>query len=204
MSVAENKVVQVRYTLRDTAGKILDASGEEPLEYLHGHRNIIPGLEKNLTGLAPGAKTQVKVPPEEAYGPYRPELKFSIGLDRFGEDKPEAGQMAQMTAEDGGMAMATVLEVTETTVTLDANHPLAGQELHFEVEIAGIRDASEEELAHGHPHGPGGHHHGHDHDHDHAHGEHCHHGHDHSHEHGHDHGHQHGEHCHHGHEHHKH
>lgn len=157
--ITADKVVALQYTLRDREGNVLDASNGQPLEYLHGHNNIIPGLEKVLTGLNIGDKTQATVPPEEGYGVYRPDLQFAIGLEQFGEQQPQPGMMVQLSSEEGDTIAARIVGVENQQVLLDANHPLAGQDLHFEVEVTEIREASQEELAHGHPHGPHGHHH---------------------------------------------
>jgi FKBP-type peptidyl-prolyl cis-trans isomerase SlyD len=156
--ITKDMVVSMNYTLKDESGNVLDASNGQPLEYLQGHNNIIPGLEKELSGLNVGDKKQVKVTPEEGYGQYDPGLKFTIGLDQFQGQQPQPGMMVQMESEEGVM-MAKIVGIEEQKVVLDANHPLAGQPLFFDVEIAGVRPASSEEIAHGHPHGPHGHHH---------------------------------------------
>jgi FKBP-type peptidyl-prolyl cis-trans isomerase SlyD len=128
------------------------------LKYLQGHDNIIPGLERELAGLKAGDKKKVVVPATDAYGVHNPELIFSLPRTQFGGETPDAGMVVQMQSEEGVM-MATVVEVSDEQIMLDANHPLAGQELHFDVEIVDVRPATQEELSHGHPHGPGGHHH---------------------------------------------
>lgn len=156
--ITSGKVVAMNYTLTDGAGKVLDASEGEPLEYLQGYQNIIPGLEKELEGLKPGDKKQVVVQPTEGYGERNPDLQFALPLGQFGGQQPEAGMMVQLQSEEGVM-MATVLKTEGEQVVMDANHPLAGQTLHFDVEIVSVRGASEEEMSHGHPHGPNGHHH---------------------------------------------
>ncbi len=157
--IKENSVVTMSYTLRDDAGNVLDQSNGQPFEFLQGHGNIIPGLEKQLMGLNVGDKRNVQVQAEEAYGVYNPELRFSMNAEQFGETKPEPGMMVQFGAPEGGSFMASVIGTEDNLVILDANHPLAGKTLHFDVEIQNIREASAEELQHGHPHGPHGHHH---------------------------------------------
>ncbi len=159
--ITDDKVVSFNYTLRDDKGEELENSGAEPLQYLHGHQNIIPGLEKALSGLAVGDKKTVTVPPEEGYGEYNPSLKFSTEVEKFGEDVPPVGAMVQIHAQDDQVVLAQVAELKDKEVVLDANPPLAGKTLCFEVEITEIRGASEEELAHHHPHGPDGHGHHH-------------------------------------------
>lgn len=156
--VAPNTVVKMNYTLTDATGNVLDASQGEPMEYLQGHQNIIPGLENALSGLKAGDKKQVTVQPEQGYGIHNPELIFGLPLAQFGGEAPQAGMVVQLQSEEGVM-MATIVKQEGEEVILDANHPLAGQVLNFDVEIVGIREASQEELSHGHPHGPHGHHH---------------------------------------------
>ena len=157
-TVAADMVVSMNYVLTDTDGKVLDESKGEPLQYLQGHSNIIPGLEKELVGLAPGDKKKVVVQPNEGYGELNPELRFALPRDQFGGQDVEAGMMVTLQSPEG-MLNARVMEVGEAEIGMDANHPLAGQVLTFEVEITDIRPASDEEKQHGHPHGPGGHHH---------------------------------------------
>lgn len=166
--VSKDKVVAMNYTLKDDEGNVLDASDGEPLEFLQGHGNIIPGLESALSGLNVGDKKHVEVAPKEGYGEYDPELEIALGRDQFRGDVPPEGAMVELQSEDGDVLFGRVAKVTPSEVLLDANHPLAGKKLHFDVEITAIRDASAEELSHGHPHGPDGHHH-HEHDHDHGH-----------------------------------
>lgn len=156
--VSPDKVIKMNYTLTDATGNVLDSSQEEPMEYLQGHQNIIPGLENALEGLKPGDKKQVTVQPEDGYGNHNPELIFGLPLTQFGEEAPQPGMVVQLQSEEGVM-MATIVKQEGDQIILDANHPLAGQVLNFDVEILGIREASPEELTHGHPHGPHGHHH---------------------------------------------
>ncbi len=160
MSDSQARVVSIHYTLTNDQGDVLDSSiGSDPLNYLEGAQNIIPGLENALKPLAQGDKTKVSVEPGEAYGEHSPELVQEVPLEAFqGVEKVEAGMQFHAQTESGPRVIV-VKEVSEGTATIDANHPLAGQTLHFEVEIIEIRDATSEELEHGHVHGPGGHHH---------------------------------------------
>lgn len=160
MQIAQNSVVAFHYTLTNDAGEVLDSSeGREPLTYLHGAGNIIPGLEKQLEGRTPGDKLQAKVAPEEGYGEVQPQLVQEVPRDAFqGVDSVEPGMQFQAQTQ-GGPLMVTVTQVEGDTVTVDGNHPLAGQSLNFDVEIAEVREASEEEVEHGHVHGEGGHEH---------------------------------------------
>lgn len=160
MSNAQVRVVSIHYTLTNDQGEVIDSSeGNDPLDYLEGAHNIIPGLEKALKAMAAGDKTKVSIPPEDAYGMHDADLVQQVPLEAFqGVDKVEAGMQFQANTESGPR-MIVVTAVSEELATVDANHPLAGQTLHFDVEIVDVRDASDEELSHGHVHGPGGHHH---------------------------------------------
>ena len=160
MSISQDQVVSIHYTLRDDAGEIIDRSADgEPLTYLHGHGNLIPGLERELTGRKPGDRLQVKIAPAEAYGEYDKELVQRVPRRALkGIASLRVGMRLQAQAPGGSRAV-TVTQIVGDMVTLDGNHPLAGKNLNFEVEVAGVRAATEEELAHGHVHGPGGHHH---------------------------------------------
>lgn len=156
--IKKDQVVSMTYTLTDGKGTVLDQSGDEPLEYLHGHGNIIPGLEKALDGMQVGDKKKVDVPAAQGYGAYDPELRFEVERSAFGKQAPEPGMTVQL--QGGGRQMiARVLQVGDEKVLLDANHPMAGQDLSFDVEITGTRAATAEEISHGHVHGPHGHHH---------------------------------------------
>lgn len=160
MQIAQNTVVAFHYTLTNEAGEVLDSSeGREPLTYLHGAGNIIPGLEKQLEGRTAGDKLQANVSPEEGYGEIQPQLIQEVSRESFqGVDSIEPGMQFQAQT-DGGPLMVTITEVQGDMVTVDGNHPLAGQPLNFDVEIAEVREASQEEIEHGHVHGEGGHQH---------------------------------------------
>jgi FKBP-type peptidyl-prolyl cis-trans isomerase SlyD len=160
MQVTQDAVVAIHYTLTDDAGATLDASGEgEPLAYLHGNGNLIPGLERALEGKRAGDKLSVSVPAADAYGEIDPELVQDVPRDAFrGIDDIEVGMQFQAQSNHGPRSVV-VTKVSPETITVDGNHPLAGQNLNFDVEIADVRAATEEELEHGHVHGPGGHHH---------------------------------------------
>ena len=158
-AIANNHVVSFHYTLTNAEGETLDQSQGEPLAYLHGASNIIPGLEKALTGKTVGEKFKITIPAVEAYGEYNPELVQEVPAQMFqGVDNIQAGMQFQAQTDDG-VQIVTVKAVEGDNIVVDANFPLAGQDLTFDVEITEIRDASEEELEHGHVHGAGGHHH---------------------------------------------
>ncbi len=153
--IKENSVVSMTYVLKDENRIILDASIGRPFVLLQGHKNIIPGLEKQLVGLKEGDKKNLVVSPDEGYGQYDPNLRMTIPRQQFGEQTPDRGRQVQLQSPNGQPFVATIVDVKDDQVFLDANHPLAGKTLHFEVDILEIRDATEEEIAHGHPHMPG-------------------------------------------------
>lgn len=154
MNIATDRVVAFHYTLNDDAGNELDSSkGKEPLAYLHGHNGIIPGLERELEGKAAGDAMKVTVQPAEAYGEKNPELVQAVPREAFqGVEDIEVGMQFQAQGSEGQVQMVVVREVNDENVTVDANHPLAGQVLHFDVSVEEVREATEEELAHGHVH----------------------------------------------------
>jgi FKBP-type peptidyl-prolyl cis-trans isomerase SlyD len=157
MIISKNLVVSFDYTLTDESKQVLDSSsGSGPLSYLHGHENIIPGLEKALEGKSEGDSLTVTVPAAEAYGVRDERLVANIPLDQF-EDATsvEAGMQFQAETPDGDQ-IVTVTKVANGMATIDANHPLAGMDLTFEAKIVSIREATAEELEHGHPHQEGG------------------------------------------------
>jgi FKBP-type peptidyl-prolyl cis-trans isomerase 2 len=152
--VEKDLVVSMDYTLT-VDGEIVDSSeGDDPIEFIVGQGNIIPGLEKELYGMKVGEKKSVFVPSDEGYGIYDPEALMSISRTEFPEDIPmELGTEITVQGEDGEVTMAVIESFDEETVTLNGNHPLAGKDLNFEVEIKGIRQPTAEELEHGHVHG---------------------------------------------------
>jgi FKBP-type peptidyl-prolyl cis-trans isomerase SlyD len=160
MQIAERHVAYFHYTLTNDAGETLDSSaGGEPLVYLHGSGNIVAGLEKALAGKKAGDKLKVDVSPEEGYGPRIEALVQVVPKSAFegvGDLKP--GMQFQAESNMGPVSVV-VTEITGDNVTVDGNHPLAGETLHFAVEITEVREATTEEVLHGHVHGAGGHHH---------------------------------------------
>lgn len=161
MQIGSQKAVAIAYTLKDDEGKVLDSSeGHEPLTYLHGGDNLVAGLEKALEGKAAGDKLQVKLTPEEAYGSRDEALIRKVPLRKLqadGKTKVGVGGRYRVNTPEGPRSVL-VTAVQGDYVTVDANHPLAGMTLHFDVEVISVRDATPEELTHGHVHGPGGHH----------------------------------------------
>jgi FKBP-type peptidyl-prolyl cis-trans isomerase SlyD len=160
MTIADESVVSFHFTLKDDKGEVLETStGSEPLTYLHGFGNIVPGLEAALEGKSQGDRFQVTLPPEQAYGRRDDKLIQRIPKNQFPDpDKLTVGMQFQINGPDGAMILS-VIEVTDSDVVVDGNPELAGQTLHFDIEVTDVRAASAEELEHGHVHGPGGHHH---------------------------------------------
>ncbi len=152
----------MHYTLKDNSGETLDSSeGREPLAFIHGIGNIIVGLEEQLEGKAAGDKVKATVSPEKGYGLRSDENVHIVPLSSFqadGDEQLTEGMQVRVETSQG-VSIADVTKIDGEEVTLDLNHPLAGETLHFEVEIVDVRDATKDELDHGHAHGPGGHHH---------------------------------------------
>jgi FKBP-type peptidyl-prolyl cis-trans isomerase SlyD len=161
MQITQDSVVSIHYTLTNDAGETLDSSaGGDPLVYMQGNGNLIPGLENALDGKTAGAKLNVKINPADGYGEYDKALLQRVPRRSFkGIADIKVGMQFQMQTNQGPRTV-TVTQVQGDMVTVDGNHPLAGQNLNFDVEITEVRAATEEELSHGHVHGPGGHHHG--------------------------------------------
>jgi FKBP-type peptidyl-prolyl cis-trans isomerase SlyD len=160
MKITRDKVVSLHYTLRNDSGDTIDSStGAEPLAYLHGSGNILPGLENALEGREPGEKLSVRLVAKDAYGERSDALVQVVprkALATIGKIRVGTQFHAQV---QGGARVMTITAVEKDEITIDANHPLAGVDLNFEVEVIDVRDASAEEMAHGHVHGAGGHHH---------------------------------------------
>jgi FKBP-type peptidyl-prolyl cis-trans isomerase SlyD len=161
MTIAQHKVVTIHYKVSDSeSDEVIDSSeNAEPMTYLHGAQNIIPGLEQALEGKAGGDELEVVVEAADAYGERSDDRIQQVPMEAFqGMEKVEPG-MAVTAQTDQGQINLVITEVNGEMVTVDANHPLAGKSLKFEVSVEDVRDASEEEMAHGHVHGPGGHEH---------------------------------------------
>lgn len=153
MQISANTVVSIDYVLTDAAGAVLDRStAGNPLAYLQGASNIIPGLERALEGKSVGESLQVEVAPADGYGDYDQDLVQVVSRELFEDvDAVEPGMRFQANS-DSGTLLVTVTDVSDDGVTVDGNHPLAGQTLTFDVTVAGVREATAEELAHGHVH----------------------------------------------------
>ncbi|TXK65662.1 FKBP-type peptidyl-prolyl cis-trans isomerase [Alkalisalibacterium limincola] len=157
MQIADRCVASFNYTLTNDAGDVLDTSnGREPLAYLHGAGNIVPGLEKAMEGKSAGETFKVDVAPEEGYGERHDALVQVVPRDAFqGVDDIQPGMQFQAQSNQGVMSV-TVTKIEDGQVTVDGNHPLAGETLHFDIEVTEVREATAEELEHGHAHGAGG------------------------------------------------
>ncbi|MGE5626436.1 MAG: FKBP-type peptidyl-prolyl cis-trans isomerase [Bacillota bacterium] len=159
MRIAKHAVVSIDYTLTDAKGEVLDSSeGREPLAYIHGTGSIVIGLEEALEGKEKGAEVKVSVPPAKGYGEHDASLSQKVPRAMFDVENIEPG-MRFHAESDHGHRVVTVTAVDAEHVTVDSNHPLAGQTLNFAVKIVDVRNATEQELSHGHVHGT----HGHDH-----------------------------------------
>jgi FKBP-type peptidyl-prolyl cis-trans isomerase SlyD len=163
MIIAKNTVVGVHYQL-DVDGQKIDASGEQPLVYLHGHGMMIPGFEKQLAGLKAGDKYNFQVSAAEGYGEFNQNAVVELDKQIFlvdGSMSTEVfeGAQLQLTNQDGQPMVGIVQKIGDDKVTMDFNHQLAGKELNFSGTIDSLREATEEEISHGHVHGPGGHNH---------------------------------------------
>jgi FKBP-type peptidyl-prolyl cis-trans isomerase SlyD len=160
MKVAANKVVSIDYTLTNAQGQVMDRSAAgAPMAYLQGHQNIIPGLESALEGQSVGDTLKVTIEPADAYGERDESLRQAVPRTMFEDaDNVQVGMQFQTLTEQGEQ-IVTVTHMDSEHVTVDGNHPLAGETLTFDVTVVDVRDASREELEHGHVHGPHHEHH---------------------------------------------
>jgi FKBP-type peptidyl-prolyl cis-trans isomerase SlyD len=159
LKVKDGHVVSMEYTLK-VDGEVADTSeGREPLEFVHGAGNIIPGLEREMTGMAIGESKEVVVPPADGYGEEDEKAFMDVPREQFPEEIPmKVGTELQVQNQAGQPMYARIDMVGDKNVRLNFNHPLAGKELHFAVKVVGLRNATDEEKEHGHVHGAGHHH----------------------------------------------
>lgn len=147
MKIEGHKVVSIHYTLKSDGVELDSSEGKDPLTYMHGAGGIIPGLERALEGQESGAEMQVEIPPEDAYGPVNEELIQAVPMSAFdGVEKVEPGMHFQATAQNGQAQNIRVVAVEGEEVTIDANHPLAGQTLNFDVQVEEVREPTDEEI----------------------------------------------------------
>ncbi len=159
MQIGSQKIVSIAYTLKSDTGEVLDTSvGRDPLIYIHGIGSLVPGLEKALEGHVKGDHVVVSVGPDEGYGTRDESLSRKIPIRKLPEGKARVGMRVRVQTDTGPL-MLLITAVQGDYATVDPNHPLAGQTLHFEVDVIDVRDATADELKHGHVHGPGEHHH---------------------------------------------
>lgn len=160
MQIAQHKVVSIEYTLKNDEGEVIDTSdGRGPMVYLHGAQNLIPGLEAELEGKVQGDSLTVRIAPADAYGELDESKRQTVAKDMFGDAEVEVGAQFHAADPSGDAVVVTVVDVDGDDVVIDGNHPLAGVHLNFDVSVADVREASEEEIEHGHVHGPEGHEH---------------------------------------------
>ena len=161
MQIGKGKVVSMDYTLTGPAGNVLDSSqGREPLVYIQGAGNIIPGLEQELEGKSVGDTLNVTIPAAQAYGERDDQMVQAVPREMFkGVPNIRAGMQLQAQASNGASRVVTITKVEDEQVTVDANHPLAGMPLTFDIKVVEVREPTDEEKRHGHAHSPGGHQH---------------------------------------------
>lgn len=159
--IKKDMVVSIKYRLTNGSGEVLDeADASDPFSYLHGHQQVIPGMEAGLEGLKKGETTKLTISPEEGYGEINPNLKLNLKKEVFPKDFPlEEGAQFQADLGNGRRSVFTILEIKGDEVAVDGNHPLAGVTLNFDIEVLDVRKATKEELEHGHSHEGDGHHH---------------------------------------------
>ena len=159
--IKKGSVVNLNYVLTNEEGSVMDQSSEDqPFFYLHGFGNIIPGLENGLEGLSVGTKKDIQVQPNDGYGTRNDDLIMKVPKTQFPSDvEIEVGMQFQSQNQNGQPVVFEVIELSDSEITVDGNHPMAGKTLNFNIEVLTIREATKDELKHGHVHGPGGHHH---------------------------------------------
>ena len=159
MNITKDKVALIHFTLRNADSEVLDSTDSgEPMGYIHGIGNLVPGLEEELENKSAGDKFSVTVPPEKGYGLYYEKQIQKLPLAHFGDNEVEIGMQFHADTPDGEQVI-TVTAIENEIVTVDGNHELAGETLRFDGEVVEVRDATDEEISHGHVHGTGGHHH---------------------------------------------
>ena len=161
MAIAQNKVVTMNFTLTDDLGNVLDTTDQGgPFSYISGNGMVLPKLEEAVNGMIIGTKKSLKLSAADGYGNYNEEALQVVGKENFPEDFVLEVGMEYMASNPDGVQMPFIItNVDGEEITIDFNHPLAGKNLNFDIELVDVRDATAEELNHGHVHGTGGHHH---------------------------------------------
>ncbi len=155
MNITAGKVITINYILKDDEGKLIDKSEDASFAYLHGHNNIIPGLETALDEKSKGDSFSLVLEPKDAYGEYNPEITQVIQREAFGDNEIEVGMQFHAQNDGGQPVLITISAIEGDNITIDGNPPLAGVTLHYDIEVMDVRDATEEELSHGHVHAHG-------------------------------------------------
>ncbi|VAW65181.1 FKBP-type peptidyl-prolyl cis-trans isomerase SlyD [hydrothermal vent metagenome] len=155
MIITTDKATTINYTLNDSDGKLIDESKDSSFIYLHGHGNIIPGLESALEGKSAGEIFNLIIEPADAYGEYNPAITQTVPRQAFGGEAIEVGMQFNAESDDDHPVLITISEISGDEITIDGNPPLAGVTLHYAVEVMDVRDATEKELSHGHIHAHG-------------------------------------------------
>lgn len=160
MQISKDAVVQLHYSYQDQEGNTLDKTEQnQPTAYLHGHKNMLPGIEDALEGKTAGDKCSVTLEPKDAFGEIREDAEMRISVKHLmGAKKWKPGMVAAVRTEQG-LTEVTVLKVGLKMATVDTNHPNAGKTITFDLEVVSVREATKEEIEHGHAHGDGGHQH---------------------------------------------
>ncbi len=161
MAIAPNNVVTMNFTLKDDEGNILDTTESDgSFSYISGNNMVLPKLEEAVSGMLIGTKKNIKLTAADGYGNYNEQIVQVVGKENFPEDfELEVGMSYMASSPDGAQMPFVITEVHDEDITIDFNHPLAGKNLNFDIELLDVREASSEELSHGHVHGPDGHHH---------------------------------------------
>lgn len=160
MAIGQNKVVTMNYTLKDDQGNVIQTTDNmEPFKFMSGNKQILPKLEEEIDVMIIGSKKNVKIPAKEAYGEYSEQAVQQVKKENFPADTDlKVGMEFVANSPEGQQMPFVIREIKSEDVTVDFNHPLAGRDLEFDVELVDVRDATLEEIQHGHAHGPGGHH----------------------------------------------
>lgn len=155
MKITSDKVITINYILKDDQGVVIDQSSDASFAYLHGHQNIIPGLENALEEKEKGDSFSLVIEPKDAYGEYNPQITQVIPRSAFGDVELEVGMQFHAESDVGQPVLITISEINGDDITIDGNPPLAGVTLHYDVDVMDVRDATAEELSHGHVHAHG-------------------------------------------------